>query len=84
MIDLISGLIEIVFGFVAFILALFAYLFSTGEEKRQAKEDLKELSKSFLIPFVVVFGIASIFFINRVFLPIPRKRGIRQNVPIQH
>lgn len=66
MIDLISGLIEIVFGFFAFILALFAYLFSTGEEKRQAKEDLKELSKSFLIPFVVVFGITSIFFINMI------------------
>ncbi|HHY0837623.1 TPA: hypothetical protein ACVW80_003617 [Bacillus thuringiensis] len=53
MLDAIFAVVEILLGFFAFIIALFAYLFSTGEEKRQAKEDLKELSKTALIPFVV-------------------------------
>ncbi|MCU4969219.1 hypothetical protein [Bacillus toyonensis] len=66
MIDLISGLIEIILGFFGLILNLFIYIFSTGEEKQRAKEDLKELSKSFLIPFVVVFGIAGIFFVQMI------------------
>ncbi|ANC11253.1 MULTISPECIES: hypothetical protein [Bacillus] len=65
MLDAIFAVVEILLGFFAFIIALFAYLFSTGEEKRQAKEDLKELSKTALIPFVV-FVIVILFFVIKV------------------
>ncbi|PFD42169.1 fucose 4-O-acetylase [Bacillus cereus] len=59
------AVVEILFGFFVFIITLFAYLFSTGEEKQQAKEDLKELSKTVLIPFVV-FVIVILFFVVKV------------------
>ncbi|PEC75369.1 fucose 4-O-acetylase [Bacillus thuringiensis] len=59
------AVVEILFGFFVFIITLFAYLFSTGEEKQQVKEDLKELSKTALIPFVV-FVIVILFFVVKV------------------
>ncbi|PFF41543.1 fucose 4-O-acetylase [Bacillus cereus] len=59
------AVVEILFGFFVFIITLFAYLFSTGEEKQQAKEDLKELSTTALIPFVVVV-IVILFFVVKV------------------
>jgi len=34
MLDAIFAVVEILLGFFAFIIALFAYFFSTGEEKR--------------------------------------------------
>ncbi|UYX55831.1 hypothetical protein M3Y14_32880 (plasmid) [Bacillus thuringiensis] len=63
-------MIDIITSFFLVVVHFIIYLFSTGEDKKKAKANLKEVvtgpNGKILLTVAVVFGIASIFFINMI------------------